>query len=104
MGGASIIKKEVFEKIGYFDERFFMYFEDADFCLRAKKAGFTMAVDDSVVIEHYLENVKKTKNWNKIKYNLIANFHFITKNVPWYFKPTAYGYLLLVTLKILLRL
>jgi GT2 family glycosyltransferase len=35
-----IIRKEVFEKIGLLDKRYFLYFEDCDLCQRAKKAGF----------------------------------------------------------------
>lgn len=34
-----MIKKELFEKIGCFDERFFMYMEDTDLCLRLNQAG-----------------------------------------------------------------
>lgn len=103
-GACLVIKKEVFEKVGLFDERFFMYFEDVDFCLRAKAAGFTMAIEPRVIIEHRLEIVKKTRNWRKIKYNTVANFLFISKWVPWYFQPTAYGYLCLITLKIIYNL
>ena len=36
------VKKEVFEKIGFFDERYFLYYEDNDFSLRAKEAGFSL--------------------------------------------------------------
>lgn len=32
--------RALFDKIGGFDEDFFMYYEDADFCLRARRAGF----------------------------------------------------------------
>lgn len=32
--------RELFDKIGGFDEDFFMYYEDVDFCLRARRAGF----------------------------------------------------------------
>jgi GT2 family glycosyltransferase len=35
-----LIKREVFEAIGLFDADYFMYFEDADFCRRARRAGF----------------------------------------------------------------
>ena len=45
LGGAfgfcMFIKRELFKKIGYFDEKYGMgYFEDADFSLRAKEAGY----------------------------------------------------------------
>jgi GT2 family glycosyltransferase len=35
-----LIRRDVFEKIGFLDEGYFMYYEDVDFCRRAKKAGF----------------------------------------------------------------
>jgi len=39
-GCCMLIRKEVFEKIGYFDEEYFLYFEDIDLCMRAKHHGF----------------------------------------------------------------
>jgi N-acetylglucosaminyl-diphospho-decaprenol L-rhamnosyltransferase len=39
-GAAMIIRKAVFDAIGLMDERYFMYFEDVDFCLRARRAGW----------------------------------------------------------------
>lgn len=41
-GCCMLIKKEVIEKVGMFDERYFLYFEDADFSERTKKAGFAI--------------------------------------------------------------
>ncbi len=39
MGAYMFMRKSVFEKAGYFDERFFVYFEELDFSLSLKKAG-----------------------------------------------------------------
>jgi len=39
-GCALMIKREVIEKIGVLDERFFAFYEDADWCQKAKKAGY----------------------------------------------------------------
>lgn len=50
-GACMMVRKEVFGEIGGFDERFFMYFEDRDFCLRAIQKAFCVArlVDASAV-------------------------------------------------------
>ncbi|OGE32054.1 hypothetical protein A2631_02965 [Candidatus Daviesbacteria bacterium RIFCSPHIGHO2_01_FULL_44_29] len=39
-GAALFVKREVFTEIGLFDERFFLYYEDSDFCKRARMKGF----------------------------------------------------------------
>ncbi len=53
-GCAMLIKKEVFEKIGLFDEQFFLYYEDVDFCIRAKDKRFLTYVLPEVSVEHEL--------------------------------------------------
>ena len=39
-GASMIVRREVFENIGLLDEGYFLYFEEADFCLRAQKGGW----------------------------------------------------------------
>lgn len=51
-GSVMIIKREVIEKIGVLDESIFMYCEDTDYCIRAKKAGFKVGWTDKVSIYH----------------------------------------------------
>jgi hypothetical protein len=51
-GACMIIKSEVFEKVGYFDERYFLYLEDMDFCVRAKKEGLGISFMPKAVIWH----------------------------------------------------
>jgi len=52
-GSLMIIKKDVIKKIGFFDERFFMYYEDVDYCYLAKKAGFKVGINCDLVYRHY---------------------------------------------------
>jgi len=42
-GCAMLVRREVFDRIGLLDESYFFSFEDIDFCLRARAAGFTTA-------------------------------------------------------------
>ena len=52
-GGFMLIERKVFNKIGYFDERFFMYLEDVDFCVRALKKGIKTIICPKARIKHY---------------------------------------------------
>ncbi|MGD9099972.1 MAG: glycosyltransferase family 2 protein [Anaerolineae bacterium] len=39
-----LMQRECLERVGLFDERFFMYYEDSDYCLRARAAGYRLLV------------------------------------------------------------
>lgn len=59
-----VMTRKVFETVGYFDERFIGgMWEDNDYCLRAKLAGFKMICDRSTVVHHYMS---KTFQGNKM--------------------------------------
>ncbi|MDD2224580.1 MAG: glycosyltransferase family 2 protein [Candidatus Shapirobacteria bacterium] len=51
-GCCLMASRQVFQKIGKLDENYFMYFEDVDFCQRAKNAGFKMACIPKSIIWH----------------------------------------------------
>lgn len=50
--GAAIYKKELFEKIGYFDESFFAYYEDIDFSFRSQLSGYKCLYQPLAVCYH----------------------------------------------------
>lgn len=39
-GASAIVRRAVFERVGLLDERYFLYFEEVDFCRRARRAGW----------------------------------------------------------------
>lgn len=41
-GCGMLLSRSLLESVGLFDERFFMYYEDFDLCLRARRAGFRL--------------------------------------------------------------
>jgi GT2 family glycosyltransferase len=51
-GACVLIKKEVFEKVGLLDEKYFLYFEDSDFGKRATESGFKKYYNGKVSIFH----------------------------------------------------
>ena len=51
-GAFMAFRADVFAGLGGFDERYFMYCEDVDICLRLQLAGYRMAKADAVVVHH----------------------------------------------------
>lgn len=61
-GASMMIRTGVFEALGGFDENYFLYFEETDFCFRAKKAGFsTWYVPESRVMHIAGQSTKVTE-------------------------------------------
>jgi len=52
-GSCMFIRREVIDQIGYLDELFFAYQEDADFCFRARQAGWKIFYLPSAEIIHF---------------------------------------------------
>ncbi|HQA64130.1 MAG TPA: glycosyltransferase family 2 protein [bacterium] len=53
MGAFMLIKKEVFDKVGLFDEKFFIWFEEVDLCRRVRQAGYKIWYTPNLKIIHY---------------------------------------------------
>lgn len=82
LAGASVMmRREVLDDIGLFDETFFLYFEETDLCRRAQNAGHqVMFVAESVVI--HLGSVSTgMKDWQRVPdYWFDSRWHYFTKN------------------------
>lgn len=89
-GAAMLISREVITKVGMFDERFFLYYEDLDYCLRAKEAGFTIHINPDVVAEHAVS--AGSSALGRIKYQWPSHFKFVNKHLFKLAYPTAYLY------------
>ncbi|MEA1925985.1 MAG: glycosyltransferase family 2 protein [Patescibacteria group bacterium] len=86
-GCALCIPKKAIEKVGFFDERFFLYYEDADFCYRAQKAGINLYVVPSSKCFHVesqsLNN--ETKCYSLVKSGLKFFYKHHSKFAKMYF-------------------
>lgn len=51
-GCCMLVKSEVFKKVGFFDEKYFLYYEDADFSQRVKKAGYKIIYEPKAILWH----------------------------------------------------
>lgn len=51
-GAYFLIRKEVIDQIGLLDEKYFMYYEEVDYCMAAQKAGWTVKYDPTIKVIH----------------------------------------------------
>lgn len=88
-GSCMLIRREVIDQIGLLDERFFAYQEDADYCFRAKQAGWKIYYFPGAQIVHYAgmggsraEPYRSIVEWHKSYFqyyrkNLAARYFFL---------------------------
>lgn len=70
-GCSLLVSRKVFEEVGMFDDSFFMYAEDVDFCLRVRSAGFRMACATRARIVHHVSRSSvdlpaKQRRWRTV--------------------------------------
>ena len=65
-GACLMMRRDVFEQLGGFDESFFMYFEDKDICKRVNEAGWKVVYYPQTSLIHLLggssQDIKKSAN------------------------------------------
>lgn len=52
IGAAMMIRRHAYDAVGGWDERFFLYMEDADFCRRCARAGWEVAYAPELALRH----------------------------------------------------
>ncbi len=80
-GSFMIIRKEVYEKVGGFDEQFFMYGEDLDLCYRVQKAGYKVFYVHTTQVIHYKGESTKRSNIDETKMFYNAMHVFVKKHL-----------------------
>ena len=82
--GAAVYRRNVFDRIGYFDENFFAYMEDVDISYRARIHGYKCIYCPDAVVYHHVSGSSGCK-YNEFKIRLAArnNVYVPYKNMPW---------------------
>jgi GT2 family glycosyltransferase len=75
-GSCLMVRAEVIDKIGLLDPTFFAYWEDVDWCVRGKRAGYTSIY------------VPGARVWHKISAGNVgkANIYFMARNRFWFMR------------------
>lgn len=83
-GAAMFIKKETFEKLGGFDEKFFLYFEDIDLCKRVRERGDKIIYFPDFQVKHLGGKSNRNKKEQKKEYYKSQDYYF----EKWFGKKT----------------
>jgi hypothetical protein len=89
-GYAMLIRREVFKEVELPDENFFLFYWDTDFCFRARKKEFEIAIIHSVIpgiITH-----KIIARENDFYWKIISELFFFRKNSPLFLTPWIFSY------------
>jgi len=68
-GAALAVRREAWERTGGFDERYFMYCEDLDLCLRLWLAGWAVGIAPAARVEHDYDFEKGGRKWFLLERN-----------------------------------
>lgn len=93
-GAAMLIRQDVIQKIGGLDERFFMYYEDVDFCRRVWEAGWKVTFVPHARFVHYHQRESLIRAPWELVTNRLVRIH-IASAVRYFMKyaraPKEYG-------------
>ena len=74
LGGAMMLRRDAIPKGNVMDERFFLYFEDVDLCLRLQKAGWKVMYYPDAVMVHHHQRASAKKIWNRAKFEHLKSW------------------------------
>jgi len=94
MGALFALRREVWEQLNGFDKNFFIWFEEVDFCKRARLAGFEIYFEPAAKIIHYrgasfkqLTAISEQRLFNNSLYYYVSKHH---SRLAYYFLKLFY--------------
>jgi len=81
-GCSLIFKREIFQKLNGFDEKYFMYNEDEDICIASNKIGIKVLYTPNIEIIHYvgMSNIRRNINIRMIKEYIFGEMYYFEKH------------------------
>lgn len=86
MTSGSLIRMELFGKVGYFNESLFIDYVDIEYCLRIRRAGYSIVECPSAVLNHNQGRITRHRllgHWVATTNHSAARRYYITRNRLW---------------------
>ena len=82
IGAALAVKRETLDQIGLFDEEYFLYFEDTDLCVRARRAGYRVVYVPGATAIHVESVVTNKGSLGYYRHMHTSRWRFLLKHYP----------------------
>jgi GT2 family glycosyltransferase len=79
MGAVMLVGRDMIDEIGVFDESFGIFFNDVDFCRRAREAGYTNHYCAEAVVEHFVGGSVSRRKAKMVWLSHAAMFRYFLK-------------------------
>lgn len=80
LGACMLIRRSALQDVGLMDERFFLYFEDVDWCYRMQKGGWRVCyVPEARMVHHHQRQSAQGLMNATLVFHLMSMFHFYDK-------------------------
>jgi len=80
-GAAMFVRRSVFDSVGLFDDQFFLYLEDLDFCIRAKDFGYPIMFVPKAKVWHYGSASTESNLALRRYHHIQSTFLFLKKHL-----------------------
>ena len=95
-----LIKPEVFKKVGMMDEKYFVYYDDTDFCIRALQLNQVLYFYPAATLTHKVSSLTGGGESDfAIKYYMRNKVYFIRKHISF---PASFAFIAITQCKLLL--
>lgn len=79
-GTAFILQRSLYEEIGGFDEKFFLYFEEYDLCKRVRELGYKIVITPNAKVKHLWGESTKRAKINTRKIYFASQYYYFKKH------------------------
>jgi len=77
-----LIRNNVFERVGLMDTKYFVYFDDTDFCLRAYRRGIKLLYLPTAAVYHKVSSLTGYRSNLAIRYLIRSHVYYVMKQFP----------------------
>lgn len=83
-----LMRRTLFEEVGFLDERIFYAPEDLEFCMRVRKAGKQILYWPDLVVTHYTQQISHRRPLSRTAFSHAAGLlYYYRKHGGWVFRP-----------------